>query len=143
VDVNTNPDIYNQTTPADMGMLLEDLYLCAENGGGSLIAAFGGHITQSACQQMVQYLQADQLGALIQGGVPEGTVVAHKHGWVSDINTGVLNHISDAGVVYTPGGNYVLTIYVYHPVQALWDLVAPMDAELSRALYNYFNLPSQ
>ena len=143
VDVNTSPDDYNQTTPSDMGMLLEDIYLCAENGGGSLIAAFGGQIDQAACQKMIEYLKADDLGALIQGGVPEGTMVAHKHGWVSDINTGVLNHISDAGIIYTPGGNYVLTIYVFHPEQALWDLVAPMDAELSRAVYNYFNLPSQ
>jgi beta-lactamase class A len=143
LDIDTNPDTYNQTTPADMGMLLEDIYLCAERGGGSLVAAFAGRITQPACQQMIQLLQADQLGALIQGGVPEGTVVAHKHGWVSDLETGVLNHISDAGIVYTPGGNYVLAIYVYHPEQALWNLVAPMDAELSRAIYNYFNLPSE
>ncbi len=87
---------------------------------------------------MIQYLREDTLGALIQGGVPEGTIVAHKHGW--DIN---MNQFSDAGIIYTPGGDYVLTIYVYHPVQALWDIVSPLYAELSRAIYNYFNLPTQ
>jgi beta-lactamase class A len=138
VDVNTNPDTFSQTTPSEMGVLLEDIFLCAQTGGGSLVAAFPGHIDQAACQQMIQYLQEDKLGALIQGGVPEGTIVAHKHGW--DIN---MNQFSDAGIVYTPGGNYILTIYVYHPVQALWDVVSPLYAELSRAVYNYFNLPSQ
>lgn len=138
LDINTNPDTFSQTTPSEMGVMLEDIYLCAQTGGGSLVAAFPGQITQAACQQMIQYLQEDKLGALIQGGVPEGTIVAHKHGW--DIS---MNQFSDAGIVYTPGGNYILTIYVYHPVQALWDIVSPLYAELSRAVYNYFNLPSQ
>ena len=137
-DINTNPDTFSQTTPSDMGMLLEDIYLCAQSGGGSLVAAFPGQIDQAACQKMIQYLVEDKLGSLIQGGVPEGTIVAHKHGW--DIS---MNQFSDAGIVYTPGGNYILTIYAYHPVQALWDIINPMYAELSRAIYNYFNLPSQ
>jgi beta-lactamase class A len=137
-NINTNPDTYSQTTPSEMGILLEDIYLCSQTGGGSLVAAFPGQINQASCQKMIQYLQEDKLGALIQGGVPEGTIVAHKHGW--DIN---MNQFSDAGIVYTSGGNYVLTIYVYHPQQALWDIVSPMYAELSRAIYNYFNLPSQ
>jgi beta-lactamase class A len=137
-DVNTDPDVYSQTTPSDMGMLLEDIYLCAQNGGSSLVAVFPGQIDQTACQQMVQYLQEDKLGALIQAGVPEGTIVAHKHGWDID-----LTQYSDAGIVYTPGGNYVLTIYVYNPGGGNWSTVSPMYAELSRAIYNYFNLPSQ
>ncbi len=138
LDITTDPDTFSQTTPSEMGVLLEDIYLCSETGGGSLMAAFPGQIDQAACQQMIQYLQEDKLGALIQGGVPEGTIVAHKHGW--DIN---MNQFSDSGIIYTPGGNYILTIYVYHPVQALWDIVSPLYAELSRAVYNYFNLPSQ
>jgi beta-lactamase class A len=138
LDINTDPDFYSQTTPSEMGILLEDIYLCSQTGGGSLVAVFPGQIDQTACQKMIQYLQEDKLGALIQGGVPEGTIVAHKHGW--DIN---MNQFSDAGIIYTPGGTYVLTIYVYHPQQALWDIVSPMYAELSRAIYNYFNLPLQ
>ena len=137
-DISTDPDTYSQTTPADMGMLLEDIYMCAQTGGGSLVAAFPGQINQAGCQQMITYLQEDHLGALIQGGVPEGTIVAHKHGW--DIN---LTQYSDAGIVYTPGGNYVLTIYVYNPGGGNWTTIAPMYAQLSRATYNYFNLPSQ
>jgi beta-lactamase class A len=138
VDVNTDPDIYSQTTPLDMGMLLTDIYNCAQTGGGTLVAVFPGQINQSGCQQMIQYLQEDKLGSLIQGGVPEGTIVAHKHGW--DEN---LTQYSDAGIVYTPGGNYVLTIYVYNPGGGNWAVVSPMYAELSRAVYNFFNLPTQ
>jgi len=138
LDINTDPDTFNQTTPSDIGMLLEDIYLCAQNGGGSLVAAFPGQITQAACQQMIQYLQEDKLGALIQGSLPEGTIIAHKHGWDN-----YENQFSDAAIVYTPGGNYILTIYSYNPVQFMWDITTHIYGELSRAVYNYFNLPSQ
>jgi beta-lactamase class A len=137
-DTNTDPDIYSQTTPSDMGMLLEDIYLCAQANGGTLVAVFPGQIDQAACKQMIQYLQEDKLGALIQAGVPEGTTVAHKHGWDN-----YENQFSDVAIVYTPGGNYVLTIYSYNPVQFQWDVTSHMYAELSRAIYNFFNLPSQ
>ncbi len=137
-DISTDPDLYSQTTPADMGMLLEDIYMCAQTGGGTLVAVFPGQIDQSDCQAMIQYLQEDKLGALIQAGVPEGTIVAHKHGWDID-----LTQYSDAGIVYTPGGNYVLTIYVYNPGGGNWTTIAPLYAQLSRATYNFFNLPTQ
>ncbi len=137
-DIDTDPDVYSQTSPSDMGMLLEDIYICAQTGGGSLVAVFPGIIDQTACQKMINYLQEDKLGALIQGGVPEGTIVAHKHGWDND-----LTQYSDAGIVYTPGGNYILTIYVHNPGGGNWTVISPLYAELSRAIYNYFNLPSE
>lgn len=146
LDVNTDPDPYNQTTPSDMGMLLADLYQCAEFGGG-MVAVFPGQIDQTACREMISYLQQDRIGVLIQAGVPEGTIVAHKHGWVTDAATGVLHNASDAAIVYTPGGNYVLSIYTYHPVQIIWEQdnvsrtgVSRMFADISRTIYNYFNL---
>jgi hypothetical protein len=45
-DPFTAPDSYNQTTAAEMGTMLEDLYQCAQFGGGALVAAFPGKITQ-------------------------------------------------------------------------------------------------
>lgn len=138
LDISTNPDTFNQTTPSDMGLLLEDIYLCAQTGGGSLVAAFPGQITQTACQQMIQYLEQDKLGSLIQGSLPEGTIIAHKHGWDN-----YENQFSDAAIVYTPGGNYILTIYSFNPVQFMWNVTTQTFGELSRAIYNYINLPSQ
>jgi beta-lactamase class A len=141
-DVKTDPDIYSQTTPEDMGMLLEDIYLCAQTEGGSLIAVFPNQFTKATCEQMLQYLEPNKPVMLIKAGVPEGTVVANKYGYVADMN-GVVNNVSDAAIIYTPAGNYVLTIYAYHPVQALWNIVSPMFVKISRAIYNYYNLPTQ
>jgi beta-lactamase class A len=143
IDVFTDPDLYNQTTTSDMGMLLADIYQCATNGGGALIAAFPDQVTPEACQQMIAFLASDKIGVLIEAGVPEGTRVAHKHGWISDSVTGVIKNISDSAIVYTPGGNYVLIVYAYHPIQAVWEPVSTLFAQLSQAVYNYFNLPNQ
>ena len=141
-DVATDPDSFNQTTPSDIGMLLSDIYQCAETGGGALIAAFPDKLTSDICKQMVTYLASDKIGVLIEAGVPEGTQVAHKHGWISDPSSLVIHNISDAAIVYTPNGNYVLVIYAYHPVQTVWEPVSALFAQMSQAVYNYYNLPS-
>jgi beta-lactamase class A len=141
-DVVTDPDPYSQTTPADMGLLLESIYQCAQSGGGMLVAVFPAQITQSKCQDMINYLLMDHNAVLIQGGVPDGTKVAHKHGWVTD-PYGVIHDMSDAALVYTPGGNYILCIFLYHPTQLIWDNASKLVSDLSRAVYNFYNLPSQ
>jgi hypothetical protein len=142
-DVFTDPDDFNQTTPSDIGMLLADIYQCAETGGGALVAAFPDKITSRICQQMISFLASDKIGVLIEAGVPEGTQVAHKHGWITEPSSGVIQNISDAGIIYTPGGNYVLVIYAYHPVQTVWDPVSALFAQMSQAVYNFYNIPSQ
>jgi beta-lactamase class A len=138
-DVSTNPDAYNQVTPSDIGTILEDLYQCSETGGGALVAAFPGKIDKTACQEMIDFLKQDRIGVLIEAGVPEGTQLAHKHGWISG-PSGIIQNISDAAIVFTPGGNYILAIYVYHPVQAIWEPVSEMIAKISEASFNYFNI---
>ena len=140
-DVSTDPDPYSQTTPSEIGQLLQDIYQCAMIDGGSLIAAFPAEITQIECQAMINYLIQDRIALLIQAGVPDGTNVAHKHGWVTDIY-GVIHDMSDAAIVFSPGGDYVFTIYMYHPVQIVFDPTNELVKELSRAIYNYFNIPS-
>jgi beta-lactamase class A len=138
-DIDTDPDDFLQTTVADMGMLMEDIYQCDEYGGGALIAAFPGEITQEECNLMTTYMARNQIAVLIQSGVPSGTTVAHKHGWANE-NDGLLHTIGDVALVYTPGGDYALSIFVHHPVQAVFDPVNALFAELSQAVYNYFNI---
>jgi len=139
VDIYTDPDPYNQTTASDMGMLLVDVYQCAEAGGGALVAAFPGKMSREVCRQIIDYLSQDKIGVLIEAGVPEGTRVAHKHGWVVDVTTGYMKNISDAGIVYSPGGNFVISIYSYHPTQIVFDKANAMFANLAQAVYNFYN----
>jgi beta-lactamase class A len=141
-DVVAGPDPYNQTTPVEMALLLEDIYHCSETGGGAFAAAFPGEITQSKCREMISYLVMNRIAVLLQAGLPEGTRIAHKHGWIIE-NDGLMHTISDAGLVYSPGGNYVISVYMYNPVQMLFDQANKMVAEISQAVYNYYNLPGE
>lgn len=125
-----------------MGALLADLYQCAQDNGGALIAAFPDKVSPATCQLLIDFMAQVQLGSLIQGGVPDGTLVPHKHGYVP-ASDGVVHDTSDAGIVYTPGGNFVLSIYSYHPVNNIWDNINPLFGDLAQAVYNYFNLTVQ
>ena len=137
---DTGPDRYGQTTVLDMGLLLEEIYYCAEDYGGAIPLAFNGEITQEECLLMVDYLGKNKLGHLIEAGVAPGTIVAHKHGWANEVQDGFVHTMGDAAIVYTPGGNYVLTIFVHQPVQIIFDHANYLFRDLSAAIYNYYNL---
>jgi beta-lactamase class A len=134
VDVTTSPDPYNQTTAAEMATLLVDIYRCSQ-GGGALLAAFPDDISVDECDKMLDLLAQNKLGYLIEAGVPEGTRVAHKHGFVDS----PLDFVVDSGIVYTPGGNYVLSIFFWNDPAMIWDPTSKLMSDLSRAIYNYYN----
>lgn len=138
-DVYTDPDFYNQTTPVEMGMLLDDVYQCAQNGGGSFAVAFPGQISEAECRTMIGHLTNNRIGVLIQAGLPEGTPLAHKHGWITELD-GYIHTVSDVAIVYAPSGNYILVIYVWHPVQIYFDETNKLFAVMSQAVYNYFTV---
>jgi len=54
-----------------------------------------------------------------------------------------MKNVSDAAIIYTPGGNYVLTVYTYHPQQIIFDNINALFANLAQITYNYYNLSSQ
>ena len=83
-----------QTTAADMSMLMEMIYQCAA-GGGTLLAAYPEHVTPDECQTMLEIMNENRIGSLIEAGVPEGTSVAHKHGWTAETH-------GDSGIVFWP-----------------------------------------
>lgn len=138
-DVNTGPDRYNQTTPLEIGQLLYDIYTCSTTGGGTFAAAFPGEISQNECQSMISLLSHNKTGALMEAGLPEGTQLAHKHGWLTDSTDGLVHTMSDAGIVYTSGGNFILVVYLNHPTQLLFNPANALVAALTQSVYNYYN----
>ena len=128
----TEPDLAIQTTAEDMGALLAMLYYCAETGGGALRAAFPDQITQQECRHVLEVMQENHIGSLIEEGVPADVSVSHRHGWIGDTH-------ADAGIVFSPGGAYVLVQFFYQHDWLPWERSSPMMADISRATYNYFN----
>jgi len=137
-DYNTEPDPYNQTTTVDMGMLLDDLYQCAQTGGGSFAAVFGDQVSQSECQLMITFLSQNKNANYISAGLPDGTNFAHKHGYTAF--GGVTKSTMDAGIVFTQDGDYVIVIAMYQPTQLIFNVSNLLFAQISTAVYNYFDI---
>ncbi len=133
-DIFLDPDFYNQTVPSETGDLLWKIYRCANQNE----LMFNGQVTASECQQMLSYLLENRIHALIEAGLPPEGRTAHKHGWTNDLD-GLIHTISDSGVVYTPGGDYVLVIFAYTEEQFLYDTANQLFAKLSQSIYNAYN----
>lgn len=134
MDITTYPDPTMQTTAEDMGTLLSMIYYCAQ-GGGTLLAVYPEQLTPGECQAIIDILIQNEEGNLIRFGVPDEIGVAHKHGWAGNTH-------GDAGIVFSPGGDYIIVEYLSQP-DTDWlvhDISFPILREVSRAVYNYFNL---
>lgn len=127
-----NPDQTNQLTVDDMGWLLADIYQCAYEDAGPLIEDMSGAFDGRECRQMLHVMSSNNVDALLKAGVPEDTRVAHKHGWIFDTH-------GNAGVFFTPGGNYVLVMMLHQPTWLEYAQSLPVIAEVSRTVYNYYN----
>src|SRR5436309_5919126 len=105
----------NTTTARDLGVLL-----------GAI--ATGRAASRGACDSMLAILGRQEFNEGIPVGVPPGTRVAHKTGWIGE----VVYH--DAAVVYPPdGGSYVLVVLTGGIKE---DSVAHnLVADLSRLVY--------
>lgn len=130
-DVATQPDPYMQTTPLDVGLLLEMIYQCSQ-GGGALVVAYPEAFTVGECEQMLEWLDTNHIDSLTEAGVPVDTRVAHKHGFTGDTH-------ADAAIVFSPGGDFVLVTFLYRPEWLEWEESAPLIADIATATYNYFN----
>jgi hypothetical protein len=97
------------------------------------MAVYPGDYTPAECQAILDLMVLNEEGNLIRFGVPDDVPVSHKHGWIPDTH-------GDAGIVFTPGGDYVIVEYLHLPGQWLQsDISFPILREISRAVYNYFN----
>jgi hypothetical protein len=130
-DVTTVPDPNMQTTPLDIGLLLEMIYQCSHDGG-TLMVAYPNDLTADECTQMIEWMSINRIDSLIEAGVPVGTKVAHKQGFTGDTH-------ADAAMVFSPGGDFVLVVYLYRPQWLEWEESAPLIADIATATFNYFN----
>ncbi len=131
-DITTHPDPTMQTTADDIGSLLAMIYYCSK-GGGTLLAVYPDEITPEECQAIIDLMVLNEEGNLIRFGVPNDVPVSHKHGWAHATH-------ADAGIVLSPGGDYVLVEFLHQSGDWLQSSVSfPILREISRAVYNYFN----
>lgn len=130
---SANPDPFIQTSAHDAGLLLDMIYDCSQ-GEGKLLEDYAGRINPEGCQLILDNLKQNPVRTMIGAGIPEDVPLAHKHGFAYDTH-------ADAGVVFSPGGDYVIVQFQYAPTDWLvWDLSQPVFEDVSFATYNFFNI---
>jgi hypothetical protein len=70
----------------------------------------------------------------VAGGSP-GAQVIHKHGW--DLLP--LNNVADAAYVFSPGGDYVMTVYIHRDEPVSFDDANRLLISMATAVFNFYN----
>ncbi len=130
-DVTTDPDPFIQTTPLEMGILLESLYQCSQ-GGGCLRALYPRAVTPAKCQEIVFWMEQDQQRSLLGGGMPAGSRIAHKYGFRGDTH-------ADVAIVYGPRTDFVLVAFLYQPEWLEWEDSVPAFTAIGQLTYRFFD----
>lgn len=131
-DWDTEADAHLQSTPADMGRLLADVYRCTQ-GEGKLLALYPGALTPEECKTILFYLSHDEFAELLWAGLPRPAEawIVHKHGFVNDAH-------SDLALVWGPTGPYVLSVYLYRRGWMDWETSNAAMKEISRIVWSFF-----
>ncbi len=132
----TDADRVLRSMPAEMSRVFLWIEQCSY-GGGILLKRFAESLTAARCQEMLHRLEQNSDHSRMLAGFPAGTRVAHKSGWIADTQ-------ADVGIVRSPGGDFLLAVYVYRPSAA--DVTEDFDAVARRAIagfarlvYTYYN----
>lgn len=136
----TYADSFNQTTAEDMGTLFNLIYDCAYHGSGLMTVYPEGEITQNECRQMIELMSANDLNRLLQAGLPPGTRISHKNGWLPGRLAGARGATTgDVGIVFSPNGHYIISVFIWEDTDTTGFERWPLIEEISRAAWNHFN----
>jgi len=123
-----------RATPYAIGQLYRMIDECAR-GKGVLLEKFA-LLRPDRCQEMLDLLAENADRTRMVAGIPDGIRVEHKSGWIEHTQ-------ADAGIVRSPGGDYVLAVYVYKPLgdNLAWpdSLLGGAIADFSRLVYTAYN----
>jgi hypothetical protein len=129
-DVNASPDANAQSTPAEVGVILEMLDQC-RNNTGALPLIFSGAFTAARCEQILGTLASNNANVLIAANTP-GTTVIHRQTWDAK------DH-GDAALVTSPGGTYIIVVILHGSADLNWADTSQVIGDIARATYGYFN----
>jgi beta-lactamase class A len=122
-----------RTTPFEMAQIYIDLEQCSQ-GKGLLLEKYSENLSAARCKEMIGWLETNGDRTRMLSGLPKDAKVAHKSGWIPpEIQ-------ADAGIVRSPGGDFVLSIYLYQPGERYPDsAVKSLLGSVARLVYSYYN----
>ncbi len=122
-----------RTTPFEIAQIYIDLEQCSQ-GKGVLLEKYGENLTAARCKEMIGWLETNGDHTRMLAGLPKDAKVAHKSGWIPP------QIQADAGIVRSPGGDFVIAIYMYQPGERYPDTaVKSLLGSVARLAYSYYN----
>jgi beta-lactamase class A len=122
-----------RTTPFEMAQIYIDLEQCSQ-GKGVLLEKYTENLSAARCKEMIGWLETNGDRTRILSGLPKDAKVAHKSGWIPPAIQ------ADAGIVRSPGGDFVIAIYMYQPGERYPDsAVKSLLGSVARLAYSYYN----
>ena len=122
-----------RTTPLEIAQIYIDLEQCS-HGQGVLLEKYGENLTAARCKEMIGWLETNDDYTRILSGLPNDAKVAHKSGWIPP------QIQADAGIVRSPGGDFVIAIYMDQPGERyLEPAVKSLIGSIARLTYSYYN----
>lgn len=114
------------------GTISGDKQTCATDVAEFLTALYQYKLlSKASTDECIAFLKQDSFTQWLPSGLPAGTPIAHKIG-------DLYNYIHDAGIVYSPKGNYLVVMmskgWGGNPMQSS----IPAFKSLSSQLWNYF-----
>jgi beta-lactamase class A len=122
-----------RTTPFEMAQIYVYLEECSR-GEGVLLEKYGKNLSAERCQEMIDWLEKNGDHTRMMSGLPPDAKVAHKSGWIPpEIQ-------ADAGIVRSPGGDFILSVFLYQDKEYFSDAAAErMVGHIARLIYSYYN----
>lgn len=128
----TDADPVLRTTPAEMSRIFLLIDQCSR-GEGELLERFADTLSPRRCREMLDLLAQNADDIRMRSGLPDDVRVEHKSGWVEDMH-------ADVGIVRSPGGDFVLAVYLFRESEWLRDPVAaPVIGAFARMVYTAYN----
>ena len=119
--------------PLEIAQIYIDLEQCS-HGQGVLLEKYGENLTAARCKEMIGWLETNGDYTRIRLGLPNDAKVAHKSGWIPP------QIQADAGIVRSPGGDFVIAIYMDQPGERyLEPAVKSLIGSIARLTYSYYN----
>jgi hypothetical protein len=135
-ELPTHPDPRQQTTPEDLGVLLEMLRQCAQEGGPLPLVSEGA-VQPGECQFILEAMTQNRLldpqgqPTLLAAGLPPGIAFARRPGWTNETR-------ADAGIFLAGRAEYVLVVFLHRPILMEWEQAVRMMRDLSRITSQFF-----
>jgi len=122
-----------RTTPYEMAQIYVYLEQCSR-GQGVLLEKYGKNLSPDRCKEMIGWLEKNGDRSRMMSGLPADAKVAHKSGWIPPIVQG------DAGIVRSPGGDFIVAIYLYQTGERYSDKeIQQQIGSFARLVYTYYN----